>query len=208
MKEKIEQGFTVTTSNDDPTVGVSINGSGIGFGAWFGLLFIGLLVGAPMALVAGMNGFVATLAFFGLVAFLWDRSRKRRYEFTVTETAVRMPNGKEYAKGDISELLIRNQSGKTVYAGRVEWTQSSTVVVGVGVTGAAMAGAAAINNVAGSLGRAAGQMGADAGAAIKQSLARRGNALCIRHGRNVIPLAKYLREDDAIALFNKVRELL
>lgn len=197
VPETPDNGFAVSSDGDGSTVHFGINGSGIGGGAWFGAIVAGMIVGIPLSLSLGASGFViATIALVG-VAFIWDRFRKARYEFSVSDSTVQGPDGKLYARADISELLIRNAGGIAQAAP----VQSSQFVVGVGVAGAAMVGAMALSN-------SANRMGSAIGSAISQSLGKRGNEVGIRYGRTVVPLAKYLREDDAVALFNAIREHL
>lgn len=195
---ELDDGFSIEPASDGSSTHFAINGSGIGGGAWFALVFAGLFFGALLALPFGsFNVFYTIMAIAIGIAFLWDRRRKQRFAFEVTKNDVKAPNGKRYAKADISELLIRN--GNAI-AHSVS-THNTTVIAGTGITGAAMMGATAMGNAASGVGNAIGQ-------SLAGSLAKRGNQLSIRHGRKVVPLAKYLREDDAIALFNKVSEAL
>ncbi len=151
-----------------------------------------------MGLAFGWVGLIIMLGGFLGSAFMMSRSRSKRFVFDISPDTIRAPNGKEYAKADISELLIRNSTGTS----QVAQVQSSQVIVGgTGVTGMAMAGTAALSNTASGVGNAIG-------AGIANSLAERGYELCIRHGRKVIPLARFMREDDAVALFNTVRDTL
>lgn len=199
MVEQVDHGFSIEKSDDGSTVRFSVNGAGIGGGAYFGLIFVGFLFGGIISLVA-QNGAFFFVICGGVVgiAVLLDAGRKQLYEFEITPKSIRMPGEVEYNKSDISELLVRNESGKSTQSTSVG---SSTVVVGgTGITGAAMVGGAILGN-------ASQEMGAAAGQAISDSLAKRGYSVAIRHGRNVIPLARYLMEDDAASLFNKVEEL-
>lgn len=200
MAEVVDHGFSIETSEDGSVTRLKMGGAGIGGGAFFGFGFAGLLIGALLALAA-QNGLVFFLIFGGsiLVSCLMDANRKQQYEFEVTSSAVRLPNGKEYKKSDISELFVKNSSGQNTQSANVE---SGTIIVGgSGVTGAAVAGAAVLGN-------ASKQMGAAAGQAISDSLAQRGYSVAIRHGRKVITLANHLKQDDAMSLFNKTSELL
>lgn len=203
----VDEGFTITPSADGKSIEYSITGSGIGIGAWIGFILGGLFFGTLFTMIlaiayklndaASLRNFLLMIAIALGAAFLWDRARKQKFVFKITEGGVLAPDGQQYAKADISEILIRNQ-GSTAHSAP---PQSTTVMVGTGVTGIAMMGASAMSNVSAGVGNAIGQ-------SVAQSLAKRGNEVCIRHGRKVVPLAKYLREDDAIALFNKVREQL
>ena len=202
-----DDGFSITPSADGKSTRFEISGSGIGIGAWFGFilggLFFGTIFTALIAIsyklkdAASLRTFLLMMAIALGSAFLWSRLRTRKFVFEITDGAVRVPDGQAYAKADISEILIRNQ-GSTAHSAA---PQSTTIIAGTGLTGVAMAGAAAMGNASAGVGNAIGQ-------SVAQSLAKRGNEVCIRHGRKVVPLAKYLREDDAIALFNRVRELL
>ncbi len=203
----VDEGFTITPGTDGKSIEYSIGGSGIGIGAWVGFVLGGLFFGTLLTMIlalsyklndaASLRSFLLMMGIALGAAFLWDRARKQKFVFKITEGGVHAPDGRHYAKADISEILIRNQ-GSTAHSAP---PQSTTAVVGTGVTGVAMMGASAMSNVSAGVGNAIGQ-------SVAQSLAKRGNEVCIRHGRKVIPLAKYLREDDAIALFNKVREQL
>ena len=200
----------MSVSEDGDATEFETRGAGIGAGAWIGII----LAGGFFALIAFlMQAFdrnpsatpsiVIMLAAVG-IAFLINHLRTKTSTFAVGADEVTVGAGgegsgaKSYAKSDISELLIRNNSGGASHSVKVE---GGSVFIGSGVAGAAFIGAQSLNNAAGAIGRGAGE-------AIKQSLAKRGNAVCIRHGRKVIPLAKNLREDDATALFHKVAEAM
>ncbi len=203
----LDDGFSITPGADGKSIRFAIRGSGIGIGAWFGFilggLFFGTILTALIAIsykmkdAASLRTFLLMMAFALGSAFLWSRVRRQKFVFEISEGVVRAPDGQTYARGDISEILIRNQ-GSVAHSAA---PQSTTIIAGTGLTGVAMAGATAMGNAAAGVGNAIGQ-------SVAQSIAKRGNEVCIRHGRKVIPLARYLREDDAIALFNKVRELL
>ncbi|MDF2142928.1 hypothetical protein [Paenirhodobacter sp. CAU 1674] len=204
MVQNVDLGFHMVEADNGTTF--AITGAGIGGGAWFGFFFAGAIVGLPITLMVNMDAktggpvFVTWLlvVFSALGIALWMNSaRSKFYRFIVTRDTLEV-DGKSYAKRDISELLVRDSAGHM--AGSVP-VQGGTVIVGTGVVGAAVVGAAALGN-------AASKMGEAAGMAITQSLAKRGNSVCIRHGRHVIPLARYLKEGDAVALFNTLREVL
>jgi uncharacterized membrane protein len=185
-------------SDDGREITFQTRGSGIGAGAWVGIVFMGVFFGFLIALI--MESFVALFVLIALcvgIAFLMSTSRSQEYTFSVTPDLIKA-GGKEYAKSDVSEILIRNSSGNTAGQAQVE---GGTVVFGTGVTGMAYAGAT-------TLGNSAKKIGDSTGKAIQESMAKRGNALCIRHGRKVVPLAKNMQEDDAVALFNKVTEVV
>lgn len=197
MTAKLDYGFAMTQTQDGKLTRFGVYGSGIGGGAWFAFIFGGLFFGGLMAIIFGMSGFVLVMIALIGSALLWDFSRKKRYEFEITDAIVRAPNGVEYAKSDISEILIRNQNGVAYSAP----AHSSTFVVGTGSAGVALAGAIGLSNSAKQVGNALGE-------AVAQSLSKNGNEVCVRHGRKVIVLARHLKEDDAISLFNKIKELL
>lgn len=203
----VDDGFKVTPSVDGKSIRFEIKGAGIGVGAWIGFIIAGAFFGFFFSFFMYMiyrTKDPQTFANFGLffaaclvIAFAWDRIRKQQFVFEVGDSSVRAPDGQLFAKAEISEILLRNQ-GATAHSAA---PQSTTIIAGTGLTGVAMAGANAMNNASASVGNAIGQ-------SVAQSIAKRGNEVCIRHGRKVIPLARYLREDDAIGLFNKVRELI
>lgn len=203
----VDDGFKVTSSADGKSTRFEIKGAGIGIGAWVGFIIGGVFFGFFFSLIMYMiyrTKDPATFTNYGLffvvclvAAFVWDRIRKQQFVFDVDEASIRGPDGQLYAKADISEILLRN-SGATAYAAP---PQSTTVMGGTGVAGVTLAAAGAASNISQGVGQAVGM-------AVSESLKKRSNEICIRHGRNVVPLAKYLREDDAIALFNRVRELI
>ncbi len=199
MAVSVDQGFEETSENGGTTTRLAIHGSGIGPGAWFGFGFFGLIMGGLVSLImlaeTVMPFLVVFLGCLGIAALL-QKFRTERFEFEISETLIRTADNREYLKTDISELLIQNKSGQNIQSANTEGT---TLVFGTGVTGAAFVGAQVLGNSAKKLGAASGE-------AIQESMAKRGFSLCIRHGRKVIPLAKYLTEDDAVALFNKVAQ--
>jgi hypothetical protein len=188
---------------DSDTTTFDIKGSGLGAGAWFGILFFGAFIAVLLLLAQAFQrnpSLVPSLVAIGaavILGFLLHRARSKTYRFAVSPDAVRVDD-KDYNKADISELLIRNGAGATYQQVTVD---NGTVIYGTGLTGAAMVGARALGN-------ASRQIGAATGLAVQQSMAKNGNAVCIRHGRKVIALAKYQREDDAVALFKKVAETM
>lgn len=200
MAEQIDHGFSIETNDDGSVVRLGIKGAGIGGGAYFGFVFAAFLIAGLIAL-GFQSGFVFFLLFAAItgLAIFMDARRKRTYEFEITPTAIRLPDGREYDKADISELLVRNKAGRATQTVSVD--RGGVIVGGTGITGVAMAGGMALGN-------ASKQMGAAAGQAIAESMAKRGYAVAIRHGRKVISLANYLKEDDAVSLFNKTAELL
>ena len=196
MAESVDLGFEMNKSGDGRETTFTTRGAGIGAGAWVGIVFMGLFFASLIALIAeSMGTFVIITAISVGLAYLMSSSRSKEYTFIVTPDLIKA-GGKEYAKSDVSELLIRNSSGNTAGQAQVE---GGTVVFGTGVTGMAYVGATALGN-------SAAKIGDSTGKAIQASMAKRGNALCIRHGRKVVPLAKNMQEDDAVALFNKVAE--
>lgn len=206
MSETVDLGFKVSPADDGNGVDFEVRGAGIGGGAWFGFIFFGAFIGLPITSLVNMDArtggpVLATwLIVVGActgIAFLMNSSRSQVQRFTVAPDAVRL-NGKSYSKVEVSELLIRNSAGKTATNVSVD---GGTVVFGTGITGAAFVGATVLGN-------SAKKIGASTGQAIQESMAKRGNAVCIRHGRKVIPLVQNLQEDDAVALFNEVAKVM
>lgn len=203
----VDDGFQITPSADGKSTRFEIKGAGIGMGAWVGFILGGIFFGFFFSLImyiiyrtrdpATFTNYGLFLAACLMTAFVWDRIRKRQFAFEVNDTGVRAPDGQLYAKVDISEILLRNR-GATAYAVP---PQSTMVVGGTGVAGVTLAAAGAAGNISQGVGQAVGM-------AVSESLKKRSNEVCIRHGRKIVPLAKHLKEDDAIALFNKVRELI
>lgn len=202
MTENVDHGFSMKRG-EAGAVEFEARGSGIGGGAWFGIIFFGLFIGFLAFLMQAFDknpsatpSIVIIAISFG-IAFLMSKQKSQTYQFKVSPDSVHV-GGKEYKKSDISELLVRNSSGQAAHNVNVE---GGTVVFGTGVAGAAYVGATVLGN-------SAKQIGAATGQAIQESLAKRGNSVCIRHGRKVVPLAGNLKEDDAVSLFNKVAETM
>lgn len=213
MDEAHQEGF------DDPDFGFSvtkdaeekgrydfeIRGSGIGAGAWGGFIFAGGLIGAPLTFlltIEARSGAVILFTWLGFVGVallfaLWLHiMRSASHEFVVTQDAIHV-EGFKIRKTDVAEIFIRSSDGNRATGIPVS---SGTVVAGFGAPGALAVGAFALSNM--------GQtMGAAAGHAIKESLETRGYSVCIRHGRNVIPLAENLDEETALSLINEVAKV-
>lgn len=207
IQSSIEFGFTIYRSSDGQEFGFEKQGGGIGGGAWLGFLFAGAIIGAPLTFLITVESaktfedilvvWLAIIGAFGGLAYLLNLTRAQTYRFRITPDAICV-NDKCYAKTNISELLVRNKSGRASASINVE---RGGVVIGGGATGAAYVAATAL---------ASGmrQMGEGAAEAIKDSMSKRGNSVCIRHGKRVIPLAQYMLEDDAKALLNKIAEIM
>jgi len=163
----VDAGFSLTANAQRNALCFAIKGSGIGFGAWFGLIFAGVFFGAILTVLFALIGgnadrwraedFFSTWFFIiGLVmvcAFLWSRSRSQVFKFDITDVDVQTPDGGRYARSDISETLLRNK-GTIIHNSQanVTTTHSSTVVVGTGMVGGAVAAGHAVGNVAGAVG--------------------------------------------------------
>jgi len=205
----VDEGFSLTADADRKALCFAIKGAGIGFGAWFGMLLGGVVLGGLLAAMmspfsdGGAEAFFARWFLMFMIAFgwafLWALLRKRQYYFEITDVDVLAPDGQRYARNHISEILLRNK-GTDIYSSSPQQS-SGVVVAGTGLRGAALVAGAAAQQIGASIGHAIGQ-------SISGSVSKRNNEVCIRHGRKVIPLARYLREDDAISLYNKVTEVL
>lgn len=203
----LDHGFIVTAENDDKVIHFAVDGSGVGGGAWVGFVIAGLFFGLLFTLIAALaykldnTGFVTVFCMFfaGILGLglIWELVRRQLFAFSITEDTVLAPDGKEYDKSNVSELLIRN-SGTTVY--NAPSSQSTTFIAGTGVVGTAMVASAAIGN-------ASSEIGSAIGSAVSSSLQKRSNEVCIRYGKKVVPLARYLEEDKAIALFNNLQKM-
>ena len=206
MAERVDLGFKMEVAADGSGTDFEVRGAGIGGGAWFGFIFFGAFIGLPITFLVNMDArtggpvlatWLIVVGLFTGIAFLMNSSRSQLYRFNVSKDAVRI-EGKSYSKDDISEILVRNSAGKTATNVNVD---GGTVVFGTGITGAAFVGATVLGN-------SAKKIGASTGQAIQESMAKRGNAVCIRHGRKVVPLAQNLQEDDAVALFNQLAKVM
>jgi hypothetical protein len=193
MPESVDLGFKVEPAKSGEGLDFEVRGAGIGGGAWFGIGLLGFIFGI-LASLWNLNGFTPLIVVFALsmlVAFLMDAARKESYRFHISPNFFQV-RGKEYSKSNVSEILIQNRAGQTATSVNI---RGGSVVFGTGVVGVAYVGATMLSNAASSIGRGAGD-------AIRDSLAKRGNSVCIRHGRKVVELAGNLTEDDAVALFN------
>ncbi|UWR87832.1 hypothetical protein [Phaeobacter inhibens] len=204
MAEKVDLGFNVNTSADGSNHQFQIRGAGIGIGAWIGLIFFGALLGIPICIFAAPDAvdfptgiYLSVIGAFAGIAFFANLARSEIQNFAVGADYIHV-GGKQYSTTDISEVMIRNKSGETSGAVKIE---GGTVVVGTGISGVAMVGASALSNAASGIGQSTG-------AAIQESIAERGYEICFRYGKNIVPLARHLEEDIAVALFHKVSNIM
>lgn len=199
MVEKLDLGYTEQSLADGKQIKLSVQGAGIGFGAWFGFGFAGLLLGGLVSLMLLAETAMPFVLVFGgclSIAALLSSTRGGTQIVTLEEETIRLSDGREIKKTDISELFVKSSDGKNIQQAS---SSNGTIVFGSGAVGAAVVGAHVLNNGARQIGDATGK-------AIQESMAKRGFSVCVRHGRKVIPLAKYLREDDAISLFNRIAQ--
>jgi hypothetical protein len=206
MTEVLDLGFEMKTSVDGQGTEFKVRGSGLGGGAITGFtifaIIFGLLAGVMNAGMSGTagdfwTGAIVTFAIGVGMILVIGNIKSKSYSFKVTPKNIEF-GGRDYAKADISEVFVRNAQGKSATQATIV---GGTIVFGNGIAGAAAVGAVAVSN-------AVGQISGSAAALARESMDKRSNAVCIRHGRNVIPLAENLEADVAISLFNKVTEVI
>ena len=206
MAEMLDLGFKMQISACGQEADFKVRGAGLGGGAITGFIIFtvifGLLAGVMNAGRSGTagefwTGAIVTFAIGVGIIFVVGNTKSKLYSFKVAPKNIEV-GGREYAKSDISEVFVRSAQGKSVTQASIT---GGTIVWGNGIAGAAAVGAVAVSN-------AVGQISDGAAALARESMDKRSNAVCIRHGRSVIPLAENLEADVAISLFNKVTEVI
>lgn len=187
-------GFSVKDTEDGREF--SIRGVGIGPGRIMVLTILGGLIGVIIGLIGGAPGLGVFTALAGAVyAVLQALYRYQQQNFIITAGGF-VRNGAFYPSSDITELLIYNKmaGGDIATATR---SGGRFFIGGTGIAGVGLAVSSVLSN-------AASAFGADLRRMSDKSRVKREFQLCIRFGSKLIPLARFLNESKAVALFEAV----
>lgn len=180
---KFNQGYEIREEGDWRVV--TFRGDGLPWSAWviFPLAFIGvsILFSTPFWIVP-----VVVIAGLGYVIWLTIQPQK----FTLTPAGI-VKGGREYSFDRVSEVLIDNPMDKGV---------SITAHLGFGVGGTGIAGASVA--AVGALSNAASTAMMGAAMANARAAAKRRFRVRIRYGSRTVTIARNLKEDHAVSIFN------
>ncbi len=180
---KFDQGYEIHHEGDRRVV--TFKGDGLPWSAWviFPLVFMGVSI-----LFSTPSWIVPVVVIGGLGYMIWLTIQPQR--FVITPTAI-IKTGTEYQLDRISEVLIDNPMDKGVSI----TAHPGIVVGGTGVAGVSVAAVGALSSAASN---------AMLGAAMANSraAAKRRFRVRIRYGSRTVTLARNLKEDHAVALFN------
>lgn len=179
---KFDQGYDVRQEGDRKVIG--FRGDGLPWSAWviFPIMFLLVLGIVPKSM------WIVPVALIGGAGFLIYRTVQRQ-EFTLTPTGI-VKGGVEYDLARVSEVLIDNPMDKQVAI----TAQPGLIVGGTGIAGASVAAVGTMANLA------TGAM-TEAALANARAAAKRRFRVRIRYGAKVVTLARNLKEDRAISLF-------
>lgn len=182
-KAKFTQGYDLMREGKRTVV--SFNGDGVSWAAY--IVFPLVLIWPAMLLYSPL--WSVPLILFLAVGYLIYLMFQRQ-TFTLTPDGIEK-GGVEYNQDKISEILIDNPLDRSIeIAG-----QHSMIVGGTGVAGASMASMGAMANATTSAALGASM-------AISRSSAKRRFRVRIRYGSKVVSLARNLKQDRAIAIFD------
>lgn len=175
-------GYTVTDGGDKRHI--NFRGDGLPWIAYI-IIPIVFLALSPLLLTAAWIVPVVVIVGTSVLSYLTFQPQS----FTLSPTAI-VKSGREYSLDKISEVLIDNPMDKEVSV----TGQPAIIVGGTGIAGASVAATSMMANAASSA-VLAGNM------AISQSAAKRRFRVRIRYGATVVTLARNLKHDHAVAIF-------
>lgn len=178
----LDLGFTVT--NDGDKRHINFRGDGLPWVAYI-IIPIAFLALSPLLLSAAWIVPVVVIGGTSVLTYLSFQPQS----FTLTPTAI-IKGGREYSLENISEVLIDNPMDKEVAV----TGQPAMIIGGTGIAGASIAATGMMANAASSA-VLAGNM------AISRSAAKRRFRVRIRYGATVVTLARNLKHDRAVAIF-------
>jgi len=182
-KARFTQGYELT--RDGGRTIVSFSGDGI---SWAAYVVFPLVLIWPAMLFFSPLWFVPLILFGGIGYLVYLMFQKQT--FVLTTDGIEK-GGVDYDREKISEILIDNPLDRSV-----EITgQPSMIIGGTGVAGASMAAMGVMANATTSAALGASM-------AISRSSAKRRFRVCIRYGSKVVTLARNLKQDRAIAMFD------
>ena len=186
-----DQGYVIDQQGDQRVV--SFRGDGLSWAAYIIFpIVLPLLLLALAAILPVSFWPVPAMLFLGFAFLIYSMFQKQ--QFTLTPTGI-IKGGVEYDLGKISEVLIDNpMDGDISISG-----QPVLIIGGTGAAGASMAAMGAMAN-------ATTSALAGASIAIGKSSAKRRFRVRIRYGKKSITLARNLKKDRAISIFNLLTE--
>lgn len=186
-----DQGYVIDQQGDQRVV--SFRGDGLSWAAYIIFpIVLPLLLLALAAILPVSFWPVPAMFFLGFAFLIYSMFQKQ--QFTLTPTGL-IKGGVEYDLGKISEVLIDNPMDG-------DFSISGQPVLIIGGTGAAGASIAAM----GAMANATTSALAGASIAIGKSSAKRRFRVRIRYGKKSITLARNLKKDRAISIFNLLTE--
>lgn len=186
-----DQGYVIDQQGDQRVV--SFRGDGLSWAAYIIFpIVLPLLLLALAAILPVSFWPVPAMLFLGFAFLIYSMFQKQ--QFTLTPTGI-IKGGVEYDLGKVSEVLIDNpMDGDISISG-----QPVLIIGGTGAAGASMAAMGAMAN-------ATTSALAGASIAIGKSSAKRRFRVRIRYGKKSITLARNLKKDRAISIFNLLTE--
>ena len=175
-------GYTVT--DDGGKRNINFRGDGLPWVAYI-IIPIVFLALSPLLLTAA---WIVPVVIIGGTSILTYLSLQPQ-SFTLSPTAI-INGGREYSLEKVSEVLIDNPMDKDVSV----TGQPGIIIGGTGIAGASLAATSMMANAASSA-VLAGNM------AISRSAAKRRFRVRIRYGATVVTLARNLKHDRAVAIF-------
>ena len=175
-------GYTVT--DDGNKRHINFRGDGLPWVAYI-IIPIVFLALSPLLLTAAWIVPVVVIGVTSVLAYLSFQPQS----FTLSPTAI-IKGGREYSLTKISEVLIDNPMDKVVSV----TGQPAVIIGGTGIAGASIVATSMMANAA-SASVLAGNM------AISRSAAKRRFRVRIRYGATVVTLARNLKHDRAVAIF-------
>ena len=177
------QGYEIREEEDRRVV--SFRGDGLPWSAWiiFPLVFLGvsILFFTPLWIVP-----VVVIGGLGCLSWLTIQPQ----QFALTPTGI-IKAGKAYDFDRVSEVLIDNPMDKSVSI----TAHPGFVVGGMGIAGASVAAVGTLSNAASNA-----MMGA--AMANARAAAKRRFRVRIRYGSQVVTLARNMKKDHALSIFN------
>lgn len=189
-KANFDEGYVIDQQGDQRVV--KFRGDGL---SWAGYIILPIFLPFLFVLLGGLSASfwpvpVILLTAFAFLIYLMFQPQR----FTLTPTGI-IKGGVEYDLTRISEVLIDNPMDVDISISG----QPSLIVGGTGVAGASMAAIGVMANAT-----TAALTGASI--AISKSSAKRRFRVRIRYGKKVVTLARNLKKDRAISIFNLLTE--
>lgn len=186
-KANFDEGYVIDQQGDQRLV--KFRGDGLSWAGYIVIpIFLPMLLLAFAAILPQSFWPVPVILLIGFAFLIYLMFQPQR--FTLTPTGI-IKGGVEYDLTRVSEVLIDNPMDSDVSISG----QPSLIVGGTGVAGASMAAMGVMAN-------ATTAALAGASIAISRSSAKRRFRVRIRYGKKVVTLARNLKRDRAISIFN------